>query len=523
MAKRVTEIMPVKARGRQKDEPIRVGAYCRVSTNMHHQELSYESQLRYYQDLISRKPSWKLVQVYADKGISGTKTEKRTGFLKMMEDCEKGKIDKIITKSISRFARNTVDCISNIRKLKLLGVAVYFEKENIDTMTMQGELMLSILSSIAQAEAEAVSTNAQWAVQYRFQNGIFKQFTGLGYRYDETGELAIQPEEAKVVRLIFESYLEGKGMSTIAEEMNEKGYCGRNGEPFKVGGIGYILKNPLYKGELLYQKTYRTEFPERKQKWNHGEVIQYLVENSHKPIVTAEEFQATQRIMGYRNQNMSQENLNRYGFSGKIECGKCGGVFHRRISYAKEVQWVCVNHIEKKGCSQPFGGRIKEKHIKNAFVDMCNKLKYNSGVLERILERLEQAEDALACHFDEKLNSITEQIEQLEKQNQILSQMIVDGYLDPAFFIQEKSGLDLQLDKLREEKDQLQSEESFQECKRNTQRIIQSLNRREEWIETFDERLFDEIVEKVIVQSQTEIEFKLINGLKLKERIEVLR
>ena len=149
MAKRVTEIMPVKARSRQKDEPIRVAAYCRVSTNMHHQELSYESQLRYYQDLISRKPSWKLVQVYADKGISGTKTEKRTGFLKMMEDCEKGKIDKIITKSISRFARNTVDCISNIRKLKLLGVAVYFEKENIDTMTMQGELMLPILSSIA--------------------------------------------------------------------------------------------------------------------------------------------------------------------------------------------------------------------------------------------------------------------------------------------------------------------------------------------------------------------------------------
>ena len=191
MAKKIIEILPMQERQMDEPQKLRVAAYCRVSTGSTQQEQSFEAQMAYYEEYVSLRPDWMLVRIYADKGLSGTKSEKRPEFQRMLQDCEKGRLDLIITKSISRFARNTADCITAVRRLKELGIAVYFEKENINTLTMQGELMLTILSAVAQAEAEAVSSNAIWGVQYRFQSGTFKQFTSIGYRYDEEYQLVI--------------------------------------------------------------------------------------------------------------------------------------------------------------------------------------------------------------------------------------------------------------------------------------------------------------------------------------------
>ena len=285
-------------------EKQRVAAYCRVSTLLEQQESSFEAQKSYYTEMILSNPNWKMAGIYADKGISGTCMAKRPEFQKLLSDCEKGRIDIIVTKSISRFSRNTVDFIETIRKLGSLGVAVYFEKENINTQSSAGEMMLTILGSIAQAEAEAVSSNLRWSIRRRFETGAFRQCTALGYDYDETGQLAINEPEAETVRLIFRSYLDGMGCGTIAKMLNAKGIKGKKDTIFKDASVRYILKNEVYTGALLCQKTFTTELPERKKKRNNGEMQMYLIEDDHEAIVSKEDFEAAQKIMARRGEHI---------------------------------------------------------------------------------------------------------------------------------------------------------------------------------------------------------------------------
>ena len=516
MGKKTVEILPAKREIEKPGKMKRVAAYCRVSTNLAEQEGSFEAQKQYYESYIGGKPGWELAGIYADKGISGTKMANRPGFQRLLADCEKGRIDIIVTKSISRFSRNTVDFIETIRKLGRLGVAVYFEKENINTQSSAGEMMLTILGSIAQAEAEAISSNLKWGIQRRFETGTFRQCTALGYDYDEAGQLAINEAEAETVRLIFQSYLGGMGCGRIAEMLNEKGLRGKGGIAFRQGGIRYILKNELYTGALLCQKTFTTELPERKKKWNNGEVQQYLIEDDHEAVISKEDFAAAQEIMTRRGENL--QNGRRYLFSGKIVCGDCGGVSCRRVVSGK-VFWICGNHIKRRACGQPLGGKAWEKDIRQAFIRLCGKLKQNRKILEDMCGRFAEMEGALRQSGGNP--DIRDRIAGLERQEQALSQMLGDGYIDPVFYIPERNCIQAEREELEAALDASNGGFSMHEYAEKTRGIITSLNRSEKALGEFDETLFTEIVEKVIVDSQTEVWFCLANGLCIKEEVGV--
>lgn len=515
MGKKTVEILPAKREMEKPGKMKRTAAYCRVSTDMAVQEGSFEAQKQYYESYIGGKPGWELAGIYADKGISGTHMANRSGFQRLLADCEKGRIDIIVTKSISRFSRNTVDFIETIRKLGRLGVAVYFEKENINTQSSAGEMMLTILGSVAQTEAEAVSSNLRWSIRRRFETGTFRQCTALGYDYDEVGQLAVNEAEAETVRLIFRSYLDGMGCGTIARMLDERNFMGKNGTAIRESGVRYILKNELYTGALLCQKTFTTEMPERKKKWNNGEMQMYLIEEDHEAIVSKEDFEAAQRIMARRGANL--QNGRRYLFSGKIVCGDCGGAFCRRV-VSGEVFWICGNHIKRRSCGQALGGKVRERDIRQAFTRLCGKLKQNKKILEDMCGRFAEMEGALRQSGGSP--DIRNRIAGLERQEQALSQMLGDGYLDPAFYIPEKNRIQAEREELEAALDASNGGFSMREYAEKTRGIITSLNRSEKVLGEFDETLFVRIVEKVIVDSQTEVRFCLANGLCIKEEVE---
>ncbi len=514
MEKKKVEILPAIRETEKSDKRKRAAAYCRVSTDMAGQEGSFEMQKQYYEAYIGGKPDWELAGIYADKGISGTHMKNRPGFRRMLSDCGRRKIDVIVAKSISRFSRNAVEFIETIRMLGSLGVEVYFEKENINTLSTAGEMMLTIFGSIAQAEAEAVSSNLRWGIRRRFETGTFRQYTALGYDYDETGQLVVNEAEAETVRLIFRSYLDGMGSSAIAKMLDERNIRGKNGRVIRDSGVRYVLGNELYTGALLCQKTFTTELPERKKKWNNGEVQMYLIEDDHEAVITKEDFEAVQGIMARRGENL--QSGRRYLFSGKILCGDCGGVSCRRV-VSGEVFWICGNHIKRKTCGQLLGGKVREKDIRQAFARLCGKLKQNKSILEGMYGRFAEMEEALRQNGGSP--DIRNQIAALEKQEQVLARMLGDGYLDPAFYIPERSRIQAEREELETALATTGSGNFLRDYAEETRKIITSINHSAKPLGEFDETLFEEIVGKVVVNSQSEIQFCLANGLCIKEII----
>ena len=275
MAKKVTKIEAVRQNVIQTLRPKkRVCAYCRVSTDSTKQHTSYVAQVEYYESYIRKREDWEFVGIFADEAKSGTKVKSRDEFLRMMRECENGNIDIIITKSVTRFARNTVDSIEAIRKLKSLGVTVYFEKENLNTLSEQSEQMLTILSSLAQGESESISTNNRWGIQKRFRDGSYRLSTvAYGYTKDEDGELVIKEDEAEIVRRIYLEYLGGKGSYVIARDLNKDQVpTVRTAETWNESTVKEILQNPIYEGDLILQKTYTTEVLPFTKKRNRGEM-----------------------------------------------------------------------------------------------------------------------------------------------------------------------------------------------------------------------------------------------------------
>ena len=287
MNKNVTIIPP------SEDRPaiLRVAAYCRVSTDSDDQATSYASQIRSYTELISQHEGWELVDIYADEAVSGTKTDKREDFNRLLADCRKGKIDRVLVKSISRFSRNTKDCLAALRELMRLGVTVQFEKENIDTGTLTTELMVSVSGSLAQQESMSISQNIRMGYRRRMERGEFiASSPPYGYRNAGGGRLEIVPEEAEVIRWVFESYLNGQGIVAIAEEMNRRGVPKKHGEAAWIPyAVACWLRNEKYTGNTLCQKTFTTGFPYISVK-NRGEVDQFYIENSHPAIISQEIF-----------------------------------------------------------------------------------------------------------------------------------------------------------------------------------------------------------------------------------------
>lgn len=402
----------------------RVAAYCRVSTNEDEQISSYELQIEYYTQFIEKNSSWKFAGVYADYAKSGTSTEKRVEFLRMIKDCKRGKIDLIITKSISRFARNTLDCLNYVRELQALvpPVGIYFEKEKINTLEPQSELLLTILSSLAQEEARSISENIKWSIRKRYQSGIAKLPTKflLGYNSDEDGNFIINEEEAKTVRRVFREYMEGKGTKLIAEQLKKENIISARGTVnWGKNSIMHILKNERYCGDLIMQKTYITDFLTHKRKENNGQLAKYYIEDNHPAIIPKEEWNAVQAEIKRRNEIATTKNRKiRQGYSNTsvisnhLFCGHCGQPVTRCSAPLKiggEVKRISVWRCRATNAKSRKNGKLKRCYakrqqdlkIKEAFLETLIELKKNSYLInltegnESLIKILDSLEDNL--------------------------------------------------------------------------------------------------------------------------------
>ena len=391
--KKVVTIIPQKKEGIIETNSLeikrrKVAGYARVSTEQEEQQNSYKSQLDYYTNYINSRSDWEFVGLYSDEGITGTSTKKREGFNSMIEDALDGKIDMIITKSVSRFARNTVDTLSTVRRLKSAGVEVFFEKENIYTHDSKGELLLTILSSLAQEESRSISENTTWGQRKRMADGHgclgFSRF--LGYDRGPNGEFVINESQAKIVRRIYYEYLDGKSALEIAKRLTADGIKTVTGkDKWDHTTILSILKNEKYKGDCLMQKYYINDFLEKRLIKNKGELQQYYVENHHVPIVSADVFDQVQNLM--KSKNRKKRCSAARDFSSIIICGDCGEyygskVWHSNSKYKKIVYRCNAKYNKEEKCKTP---SIDEERLKTIFVEAINTLLNNKGdILENI-------------------------------------------------------------------------------------------------------------------------------------------
>lgn len=523
--KKVRKIEPVHQKVILELQPKkRVCAYARVSTNSIDQQGSFHAQVDYYKKFIGKRDNWEYAGIYADEAKSGIQIKRRDEFLQMIKDCEDGKIDMIITKSVTRFARNTVDSIEVIRKLKLLGIGVYFEKENINTLSEKSEMLLTILSSIAQGESETISTNNKWGIRKKFEDGTFRFSTpAYGYTKDEDGQLIINKEEAKVVRRIFTEYLNGKGFYVIARGLNEDNIPTiRSAEEWQDSVIKVIIQNPIYEGDLLLQKTYTTEILPFQRKVNKGELPQYFIENNHEPIITREEGQLIREIYEYRRNKIgiddSDKYKNRYEFSSRIICSECGSTLRRQKIYIgkpyEKIQWCCIQHIRDiNKCSMK---AVREDIIKEAFLTMWNKLVSNYiDILHPLLESLKDLRTNE--EQEEEIKELNNKIMELTEQSHILSRVVSKGYIDSAVFIERQNALTVEIEATRKRRNQLLDNNGFEKEIEGTLRLLDIIRYNSEIMEDYDENLFIHTVDKIIIGKDYEVTFRLINNLELTE------
>lgn len=523
MAKKVTVIQPyLNRKTTQSVRKLRVCAYARVSTDGADQATSYMAQVEYYTEKIEKNPLWEFVGIYADEGISGRKTKGRDEFQEMLQDCEEGLIDLIITKSISRFARNTVECIKIIRYLKGIGVGVFFEKENINTLQETSEFILTIMASIAQAESEDISTNVKWGITKRFQDGTYVISTpAFGYKRDEENNLVIEEEKAKIIRWIYTSYISGVGAYAIAKELNRHRIpAGPNAEEWTDSAVRNILKNPIYEGNMLLQKTYiEPQYPFAKKK-NKGELAQYLIEDSHEQIVSHKDAQMAKNVMEHRQRNLCKQDCGEnkvYPFTGKIVCAECGKKLKRKKLYVgkpqEKIVWACKTHIkDKEKCKMV---EIREEIIQNAFANMWNKLYTNQGaVLEPLLNALNELQTRVA--ESEEIEKLNIELRELSEQSRILNQVMIQGYMDSALFMEKNNHLLHEIQKCRQKKQKLVKKQKKETEIIKTEMIIE-LIREEGYQIDFREELFYKTVKKIRISVNHEIEFCLVNGLTLTE------
>ncbi|MBR3900210.1 MAG: recombinase family protein, partial [Ruminococcus sp.] len=375
----------------------KVAAYARVSTDLEEQQTSYEAQVRYYTEYIKKNPEWEFVKVYTDEGISATSTKHREGFNSMIEDALAGKIDLIMTKSVSRFARNTVDSLSTIRLLKEHNVECWFEKENIFTFDGKGELLISIMSSLAQEESRSISENVTWGQRRRFAEGkVSMPYSSfLGYKRGENGEPVVVPEEAEIVRYIYRSFLEGQTSSRIAKALTTKGIPSPAGkEKWYSTTVESILTNEKYMGAALLQKTFTADFLTKRKQKNNGEVPQYYVNESHEAIIPPDEFEEVQNEIA-RRKEIGRSYSGNALFSAKIVCNECGHYFGAKVWHStskyRRIIWQCNGKFKyETHCSTP---HFYEDAIKDKFVIACKSVLENR---EDFLAACQQVRDLLS-------------------------------------------------------------------------------------------------------------------------------
>ena len=433
MAGKNITVIPARKRvgstaAKEKIKKLRVAAYCRVSTETEEQNLSYEVQVAHYTEFIKKNTEWEFAGIFADDGISGTNTKKREEFNRMIEECMEGNIDLVITKSISRFARNTLDCLKYIRQLKEKYIAVYFEKENINTMDAKGEVLLTIMASLAQQESQSLSQNVKLGLQYRYQQGKVQVNHNrfMGYTKDEEGNLIIVPEEAEIIKRIYREYLEGKSLVGIGRDLEKDGILTAAGKPrWRPETIKKILLNEKYIGDALLQKTFTVDFLTKKRVKNEGHVPQYYVENSHEAIIPKELFLQAQEELHRRSNIYTGADKNKRIYSSKYAlstitfCGDCGDIYRRvywNIHGRKEFVWRCVTRIEQ-GPEVCKNRTVKEAELYDAVMTAINRLLAGGDNMIRILE--ENIHAIIGDTTEYKISEINTLLE--EKQKELIS------------------------------------------------------------------------------------------------------
>lgn len=519
-------VIPVRARNdineqnpdRQKR---RIGVYVRVSTEMESQLSSYEIQVSYFKEYVEKNPQWELIEIFADEGITGTSTKNRDGFNRMIERCKNKEIDYIITKSISRFARNTLDCLYYIRLLKELGIGIFFQKENLDTLDSKSELFLTILSSMAQEESRSISENTKWGVQKRFQQGIVHMPTTyfLGYDTDKDGNIIIDEEQAKVVRRIFEEFLNGKGTPSIAKGLTEdEELTARGNVTWTCDAVYKILTNEKYMGDCLAQKTVTLDFLTHKRVRNRDHQPKFLVKNNHPAIISEEDWNAVQQELKRRSKMLRDPDGKysmRYSgiatFSNMLFCGECQRPVTRRrlTTHTKNREkvlftaWQCRSAArldkEYKGCSSKY---IWEEDLEKEFMKLLIGLKHKKDIIvqeaQNVIDEysLSEAEEARLEELTLQIEKITDRISEMAGRAPSRNDPIYEATMQHLMYEQEI--LNIEFERLNEN-----NQDSIY-IKNHLDELLKYIDEVED--EDFREDIFRKTVEKGILFNNHRVE-----------------
>lgn len=512
------KITKIEATSKSADKKLRVAAYARVSTGSDDQLISLEAQKNHYERLIKSRSDWEFAGLYFDEGISGTKMAKRDGLLSMIVDCERGQIDYILVKSISRFSRNTVESIETVRKLYGMGVYIFFEKENIDTGKMEGELLLSILSSLAESESRSISENSTWSVQKRFRNGTFK----VGYPpygYDNVdGKMVVIPEQGEIVRRMYAQVLAGISPAQIAKELNEQGVPTKRNGKWTAHTIIGIIRNEKNTGDVIFQKTYTDDSFTRHV--NRGEKDQFYAKNHHEALVSREDYGLANEVL---DRNGLEKGItaddskyqNRYVFTKIIICGECGSTWKRK-KFEGYFGFNCGLHLrDKDACSMK---SIREDKVKAAFNTMMNKLTFGrEKVLRPYLAGIEDMEKE---EFFDELNALENGMEDNLQKRQQIKTLFSKGFIDPAVFAQENDSLVKEYADMNTERNAIIRQISGGDERKESLKELLHYTAKGQMITEFDEELFLKFVDHIIVYSREKIGFAMKCGPVFQERID---
>jgi len=495
----------------------RVAAYCRVSSSSADQHNSYIRQVDVYTKLIANNPDWELVEIFADEGLSGMKAANREQFQRMIQMCELHQIDMIITKSVSRFARNVKEALEYCRKLKLLGIGVKFEKEGVFTLSMADEMLLNTFAAMAQEESKAISQNQRLSILKRMQSGEYVDSNApYGYRLVDK-QLSVYEPEAQVVRFMYHQYLKGHSTTEIARELNERGIPTKTGKQiWRSSKVSYILRNEKYKGDSKYQKTYRESFVPFRQYKNRGEEDMYYAEQTHPSLIDAETFEAVQKLFAKRQETFGQCSTNiTYPLTGRIQCSECGSFFHRR-QVSGCVKWACSKHIQDRHlCDSEY---YTEERIYTGILTVLNKLRFGgTDVLGQTLKMLESA-----LTFTKQGNMLVQQgdreISELNSKLLMLEKMNAKGYLDGDMVKAQTLEITARLSELKRQR-QNAIISRLPAMIADIKHLKSLLWEIEEPLVEFDEGLMHDTVREIAINKHGEMTVTLLGGLSFTEKL----
>ena len=496
---------------------LRVAAYCRVSSNSADQKNSFATQERVYRKRITENPDWELVDIFADEGLSGMKADTRPEFQRMIRMCELHQIDLILTKSVSRFARNVKEALSYTRKLKLLGVGVQFEEDGVNTLAMADEMLLNTFAAIAQEESKSISQNQRLSIVKRMEAGEYIASNApYGYRLIDK-KLVIYEPEAEIVRWIFTAYLNGMSTLEIAQELSHRGIPtkGRK-EQWKANRVAYILTNEKYDGNTLFQKYYgETTVPFKKHR-NYGEVDQFFASGTHDAILPAGMFQDVQALLQSRGHKFGKKmNHSEYPLTSRIRCSECGAFYHRKVRNGT-VKWVCARHAaDTAACNS---GYYSEERIYDGIITMINKLRFcEEDILGQTIQKLEFAAAAYKRN-NRAASQLSQSIAELNAKLFALERLRSKGYLAADIYHTQARELRQQLGKLKTER-YSSFESRITTMLEDVRKLKSLIDELEQPLEVFDEKLFHEIVTDICINNRDEMTVTLLGGLRFTEQI----